>query len=86
MCWSGDPMRRDPDKRNALSLFDEQGSDRVRLAQLAFVALWGASARVPERLLLGTTAPKPCGAHQAALEAPVTLLKANLQGWPLVRH
>ncbi len=86
MCWSGDPMRRDPDKRNALALFDEAGTDRVRLARLAFAALWDASSPVPERLLIGTAAPKPCGTYKAAPEAPVTLLKAKIQGWPLVRH
>lgn len=86
MCWSGDPMRRDPDKRNALALFDEAGTDRVRLARLAFAALWNASAPVPERLLTGAAVPKPCAADRAAPEAPVALLKANIQGWPLVRH
>ncbi len=86
MSWWGDPMRRDPDKRNALSIFDEAGTDRVRLARLAFAALWRASSPIPERLLTGAAAPKPCGAYQAAQEAPVTLLKANIQGWPLVRH
>ena len=44
MCWSGDPMRRDADKRNALALFDDAASDRVRLGRLAFAALWSASS------------------------------------------
>jgi len=86
MCWSGDPMRRDADKRNALALFDEAGSDRVRLARLAFAALWSASSPVPERLLIGPATPKPSGAYQAAPETPVTALRPSLQGWPLVRH
>ncbi len=79
-------MRRDADKRNALALFDEAGSDHVRLARLAFAALWSASSVVPERLLLGLTTPKPWGAYQASPNAPVTVLRPSLQGWPLVRH
>ncbi len=49
MCWSGDPMRRDADKRNALAMFDEGSSVRVRHSQLAFDALWALSSAVPER-------------------------------------
>ena len=86
MCWSGDPMRRDADKRNALALFDEADSDRVRLARLAFAALWSASSPVPERLLLGLATRKPSGAYHASPDAPVTVLRPSLQGWPLVRH
>ena len=86
MCWSGDPMRRDADKRNALALFDEAESDRVRLARLAFTALWSASAAVPERLLLGLATRKPSGAYHASPDAPVTVLRQSVQGWPLLRH
>lgn len=86
MCWSGDPMRRDADKRNALALFDEADSDRVRLARLAFAALWPASSPVPERLLLGLATRKPSGAYHASPDAPVTVLRPSIQGWPLVRH
>lgn len=86
MCWSGDPMRRDADKRNALALFDEADSDRVRLARLAFAALWSASSPVPERLLLGLATRKPSGAYHASPDAPVTVLRPSIQGWPLVRH
>ncbi len=86
MCWSGDPMRRDADKRNALAMFDEGSSVRVRHSQLAFDALWAVSSAVPERRLLGPTTPRPSGAYQSSPEAPVTALRLNLQGWPLVRH
>lgn len=88
MCWSGDAMRRDADKRNALTLFDEQAPDTVRLGRLAFEALWVASSHVPERHLIGRPTPKPSDAHQQAGDAPaaVSPLHANLQGWPLVRH
>ena len=86
MCWSGDAMRRDADKRNALALFDEAVADGVRLGRLAFAALWSASSPVPDRLLLGVTTSKPSGAYQASPDAPVTVLRPSLQGWPLVRH
>ena len=47
MCWSGDAMRRDADKRNALTLFDESAGDAVRHGRLAFEALWSSCALVP---------------------------------------
>ena len=86
MCWSGDPMRRDADKRNALALFDDASSVRVRHGRLAFGALWAASSPIPERRLLGPATPKPSGAYQPAPETPVTALRPSLQGWPLIRH
>jgi hypothetical protein len=85
MCWSGDAMRRDADKRNALTLFDEEAPDTVRLGRLAFEALWIASALVPERRLTGPATPRPSGAYQLS-EAPITAFRPSLQGWPLVRH
>lgn len=86
MCWSGDAMRRDADKRNALALFDEQVPEMVRLGRLAFEALWAASALVPERRLIGPATARPSGAYEQTSEAPVTLLRPSLQGWPLIRH
>ena len=59
LCWSGDAMRRDADKRNALTLFEEQGSDAVRLGRLAFNALWNASSAVPRRRLVGPENARP---------------------------
>ena len=85
MCWSGDAMRRDPDKRNALTLFDEEAPDTVRLGRLAFEALWAVSSLVPERRLTGPAMPRPSGAYELT-EAPVTALRPRVQGWPLVRH
>ena len=85
MCWSGDAMRRDADKRNALTLFDEEAPDTVRLGRLAFEALWAVSSLVPERRLTGPAMPRPSGAYELT-EAPVTALRPSLQGWPLVRH
>jgi hypothetical protein len=80
MCWTGDAMRRDADKRNALALFDEAESERVRLGRLAFAAIWSVSSAVPERLL-GSSGP-----HQARPDAPMTVVRRGFQGWPLVRH
>jgi hypothetical protein len=88
MCWSGDAMRRDADKRNALTLFDEAAPETVRLGRLAFEALWAASSLVPERRLLGPVTARPSGAYQPAQETQVAVspLRPSLQGWPLVRH
>jgi hypothetical protein len=86
MCWSGDAMRRDADKRNALALFDELSPHAARLGKLAFASLWSASTPVPERRLVGPAAARPAGAYEQMDEAPVTALRPSLQGWPLVRH
>ena len=85
MCWSGDVMRRDADRRNVLALFNEEAPDMVRLSRLAFEALWAASSPVPERRLTGPASPRRSGAFEPA-EAPVAVLRPNLQAWPLVRH
>jgi hypothetical protein len=87
MCWSGDAMRREADKRNALVLFEE-GSDAARLGQLAFTALWEGSSVIPARRLIGPASVRPSGAYEQFPDPsvdPVTL-RPSLQGWPLVRH
>jgi hypothetical protein len=83
--WSGDVMRRDADRRNALTLFDEATPDMARLGRLAFEALWAASSLVPERHLIGRSATKLSGAYE---QTPVAAspLRPSIQGWPLVRH
>jgi len=88
LCWSGDSMRRDGDKRNALSLFEDESGGMVRLGQLAFEALWSVSAAIAERRLIGPALPKPSGAYEPDAEtvATVSALRPNLQGWPLLRH
>jgi hypothetical protein len=88
MCWSGDAMRRDADRRNGLTQFDEAAPQAARLGRLAFEALWAASAMVPERCLLGPSAARPSGAYQPAADPGVAVspLRPSLQGWPLVRH
>jgi hypothetical protein len=88
LCWWGDAMRREADKRNALSLFEDGSPGSVRLGQLAFQALWSQSAVVAERRLIGPALPKPSGAYERDAEtvAAMSARRPSLQGWPLIRH
>jgi len=88
MCWSGDAMRRDADKRNALFLFDEESADAARLGRLAFEALWTVSTPVPKRRLMGPETTRPSGAYEQTSEPPVAVSphRPGPQGWPLIRH
>ena len=88
LCWWGDSMRRDADKRNALSLIEDAAPSTLRLGHLAFEALWAASAIVAERRLIGPTTAKPSGAYERDAEAvaAVSALRPSRQGWPLIRH
>jgi hypothetical protein len=67
LCWWGDSMRRDADKRNALSLVEDAAAGTLRLGHLAFKALWSASAIVTERRLVGPATGKPFGAYERSL-------------------
>ncbi|MFP4539294.1 MAG: hypothetical protein ACLFPA_13450, partial [Dichotomicrobium sp.] len=42
-CWSGDAMRRSPQRPDALEIVEEDSPGAVRRAALAFSALWAAS-------------------------------------------
>jgi hypothetical protein len=88
MCWSGDAMRRDADRRNALTLFDDEAPEAVRLGRLAFEALWAASALVPKGRLTGPDTARLSGAYEQPAEPPVAVspLRHGPQGWPLIRH
>lgn len=88
LCWWGDAMRREADKRNALCLFEDGSPASVRLGQMAFQALWSQSSVVAERRLVGPALPKPSGAYERDAEtvAAVSALRPSLQGWPLIRH
>jgi hypothetical protein len=88
MCWSGDAMRRDADKRNALTVFDEEAQEAVRLGRLAFEALWTASALVPKGRLTGPDTARSSGAYEQVAEPPVAVSprRPGPQGWPLIRH
>jgi hypothetical protein len=87
-CWSGDAMRRDAGKRNALMLFDEHSPAAMQRLTRAFLALWNASISVPRARLSGTTMGRPLGSYETFGETSVvpSALRAALQGWPLVRH
>jgi hypothetical protein len=87
MCWSGDAMRRDADKRNALALFDENAPETAKLGRLSFESLWLASIDVPQRRLSGPAATlKPSAAFEAEAALAASPLQPSAQGWPLVRH
>lgn len=88
MCWSGDAMRREPDKRDALSLFFEDAPEATRLARCAFAALWNASCAIAEQRLVGRETKKPSGAYgsDASRLASMSVLRAAPYGWPLIRH
>jgi hypothetical protein len=88
LCWSGDAMRREADRRNALDLFYEDSPDTVRMGRLAFKALWEASSPVPMRRLLGATTQRPSGAFEQAPDPTLaaSTVRESLQGWPLIRH
>ena len=87
MCWSGDAMRRDADKRNALALFDENAPETAQLGRLSFELLWLASIDVPQRRLSGPAATlKPSAAFEAEAALAASPLQPSAQGWPLVRH
>ena len=88
MCWSGDAMRRDADRRNALALFDAESTDAVRLGRLAFAALWEAASPIAERRLIGPANARPSAAYEQVADPSVdpAALRPNLQGWTLVRH
>jgi hypothetical protein len=88
LCWWGDSMRRDADKRNALSLIEDDAVGTLRLGHLAFEALWSASTIVAERRLIGPATAKPSGAYERDAETvpAVSALRPTRQGWPLIRH
>jgi hypothetical protein len=88
LCWCGDAMRRDADKRNALALFEEEAPDAVRHGRLAFAALWAQASLVPERRLIGPATARPSGAYEQFSDPSVdpATLRQGLQTWPLLRH
>ena len=86
MCWTGDAMRRDADKRNPLTLFDMDATGATARALHAFKALWNAAVPVPKRHLGAPGPVKPSGAYERADDAPLPATREPIQGWPLVRH
>jgi len=85
LCWTGDAVRRDADKRNRLVLF-ESGPDAVLRGLQAFKALWGASEPVPAHLLdIRATEDQP-NAETCTKNASLAALAPPAEGWPLLRH
>lgn len=52
-CWTGDMMRRCEENRNGLDLWEQDAPGSVRLAELAFNAIWAIAKPVPARILSG---------------------------------
>lgn len=65
MCWSGDCMRREPGKVDALDLFESDAPKVVRLGTLAFDAIWAISDPVPAARLRGAASAKPSASYAA---------------------
>jgi hypothetical protein len=63
MCWSGDCMRREPGKVDALDLFEIDAPKVVRLGTLAFDAIWAISDPVPSARLRTATRAKPSASY-----------------------
>lgn len=53
ICWSGDAMRRSPQRPGVLEMAEENAPDAVRRASLAFSALWAASRPLSRNLVNG---------------------------------
>lgn len=85
LCWTGDAVRRDADKRNRLVLF-ESGPDAVLRGLQAFKALWAASEPVPAHLLATGTADDRAHGEASPKNAPLAPLAPPAEGWPLLRH
>lgn len=63
MCWSGDCMRREPGKRNALDLYEREAPQVVRFGMLAFEAIWAICETVPASRLDPSASVKPSAAY-----------------------
>lgn len=85
LCWTGDAVRRDADKRNRLVLFQSEPEAILRGAH-AFKALWAASAPVPAHLLSRPTGDFRPSADAGAKDTPLAGLTQPAEGWPLLRH
>ena len=48
-CWSGDAMRRQPNQRNGIDLFEQEDDQVVKMANMAFHSIWSASQVAPKR-------------------------------------
>lgn len=85
LCWTGDAVRRDADKRNRLVLFEDAPEAIVRGAH-AFKALWAVSEPVPGHLLNVHAAGDVLSAGAHTKDTPQTTPDRHVEGWPLLRH
>jgi hypothetical protein len=53
LCWTGDMLRRPEEQRNRLDILEENQPGAIKLAELAFNALWASARPVPARTLTG---------------------------------
>jgi len=79
MCWSGDCMRRDPGKIDALDLFEHEAPKAVKLGMLAFDAIWVICDMVPASRLRTSTAKAPAEQPHAASDrlSPFSFLRRS---------
>ncbi|MDJ0512973.1 MAG: hypothetical protein QNJ62_05985 [Methyloceanibacter sp.] len=85
LCWTGDAVRRDADRRNRLVLF-ENAPDAFLRGTHAFRALWAACDLVPAHLLDIQAADGLASAEAHEDGAPVRAAARHAEGWPLLRH
>ncbi|MEM8573693.1 MAG: hypothetical protein AAGF48_03565 [Pseudomonadota bacterium] len=85
LCWTGDAVRRDADRRNRLVLF-ESAPDAFLRAAHAFRALWEACDPLPAHLLDIPAADGLASMDAHGNCAPVRAAARPAEGWPLLRH
>lgn len=85
MCWSGDSMRREPDKRDAYEVYDTFEPVAAARARNAFQALWQLSEPVPASRLVRTELASSEPEHWQA-DAPQTGLKLAVTPAASTRH
>ena len=71
MCWSGDTMRREPGKRDSLDLFEPNSPHTVRIALVAFDAIWHASATIPSSQIRAGKRAKPTATYEQQPDATI---------------
>lgn len=77
MCWSGDCMRRDPGKIDALDLFEHDAPKAVKLGVLAFDAIWAICEIVPASRLRITPASAAATNDVAERPSPFSFLRRS---------
>jgi hypothetical protein len=89
-CWTGDMLRRCEENRNGLDLWEEDAHGSVRLAQLAFHAIWAIGKPVPPRILASGKRVLTDRANVNPAVAAAGLASSDalrrLPGSPVTRH